>query len=617
MKSVYKKLVSFQDAIRLAKETIKPVVGTEKISITAGSGRILANSVFAPRDNPPFNRSTMDGYAARSQDLAGSSEAEPVLLDVVGESFIGQPRIRMEGEKCCFRISTGAIIPVGADAVARVEDTEDLGNGKVRIFDAVPKGGNIAEAGSDISSQELLSLPGKEIDTNDIAVMASLGISEIEVFRKLKISVISTGNELISHDQPYREGSISDANGIALCNELNQFKFINATYAGIVKDNYDEIKNSIEENLAASDIVILSGGSSAGESDLVYRIIDEMVPGMVFHGVLVKPGLPTVLGRSGEKAVIGLPGFPVSSLMIFRSIFLEAIISAGKLDRKPATLKGTLAVNLRLEMGKQNLVPVTISQGTRPRVYPVTGLSGSISRFISTAGFISLEGNTKFLDAGTEVDVIRWSHAFDDRRPAISGSMYRGVPLGGQSQFMPNLRFYRMGTRDSLKSLKNGDSVVSTFLFTEGYKIGDYLEKELGSGKYYLFSGKALEVGVECRESFRSLDEALTAIANGATLSGPAIRFLENIVSDEPALERLVNAAKDNISSYSPMWISCSSDKAPDEKSDIRISLKDNSGKSARTWIEAFRIAPAFVTLQRDFLENVPELKGKIRLLNP
>ena len=276
MKSVYKKLVSFQEAIRLAKATIRPVEGTEMVPITESSGRILASAVFAPRDNPPFNRSTMDGYAVRAREVAEASEVAPALLNIVGESFIGQPRMKMDGGNCCFRISTGAIIPEGSDAVVRVEDTEESGVGKVKILEAAAKGSNIAEAGSDISIHEVLSLPGKEIDTNDIAVMASLGIHEVEVYRKLLITVISTGNELISHEQPYREGSISDANGIALCNELNQFRFIQATYAGIARDNYEEIKNRIKENLDENDIVILSGGSSAGESDLVYRIIGEM-----------------------------------------------------------------------------------------------------------------------------------------------------------------------------------------------------------------------------------------------------------------------------------------------------------------------------------------------------
>ena len=616
MKSVYKKLVSFQEAIRLAKATIRPVEGTEMVPITESSGRILASAVFAPRDNPPFNRSTMDGYAVRAREVAEASEVAPALLNIVGESFIGQPRMKMDGGNCCFRISTGAIIPEGSDAVVRVEDTEEPGEGKVKILEAAVKGSNIAEAGSDISIHEVLSLPGKEIDTNDIAVMASLGIHEVEVYRKLLITVISTGNELISHEQPYREGSISDANGIALCNELNQFRFIHATYAGIARDNYEEIKSRINENLDENDIVILSGGSSAGESDLVYRIIGEMEPGMIFHGVLVKPGLPTVLGKLGEKAVIGLPGFPVSSLMIFRSIFLEAIISAGNLDRKAARAKGELAVKLRLEMGKQNLIPVTLSHGTPLRAYPVTGLSGSISRFISTSGFISIEGNTKFLDAGTEVEIIMWSQVLEDHRPAVSGTIYQDGSLGSPVQHLSSMRFHRMGTRDSIRSLKNGDSAVSAFLYTEGYKIEEYLKTELGEAKYFLYSGNAMEIGVECPESLKTLEDALASVEKGEILSGPSLRFLESIVSNEPALEMLIKAARGNLSSYSTRSLTCSPDEAAKGKTPLKICSKKNGSKGGRTWIKAFTIIPAFVALQDDFLEKFPGLKGEFRLRN-
>lgn len=617
MKSVYKKLVSFNDAVALARENLKPLSGTERIPITEGTGRILSGNVSAPRNNPPFNRSTMDGFAVRARDIAGISEAEPAVLPVVGESFIGQARKRMEGERCCFRISTGAIIPEGADSVVKVEDTEDIGNGKVRIMESVSSGTNIAEAGSDISCGELLMLPGKEIDTNDIAVMASLGIHEIEVYRKLRVSVISTGNELISHTQPYREGSISDANGIALCNELGSYRFIEATYAGIVNDDYGEIKGTIENCLAGSDIVILSGGSSAGESDLVYRIIDEMEPGMVFHGVLVKPGLPTALGRSGAKVVIGLPGFPVSSMMIFRSIFLKAILNAGRLELETAPGKGVLAVNLKLEMGKQNLIPVTVSKGARQRVYPVTGLSGSISRFISTAGFISLEGNTKFLDAGTEVEVIRWSQDFEDNRPVISGMLVQVNPGSGMMESLPSMKYARMEPRNSLKSLKNGDSVLSTFYFTRGFPIDAYIRSEIGTESYFLYAGNTVEIGVECPNGIKSMEEVLDALEKGDTLGGPALKFLESIASDNKTLEGLIQATRGNLASYSPSCLHGNTENMPTGNATFSITMQTQKALEGRRWIRAFEIVPAFVTLQKDFVERNTMLKGKLTPLGP
>ena len=611
MKSVYKKLVTFSDAVRLAKETIRPLNGTEKISITEGTGRILAASIFATRNNPPFNRATMDGFAVRAREIEAATQAEPVTLNIGGESYIGQPRKPMVGKLNCFRISTGAIIPEGSDSVVRVEDTETLPDGKVRILEPVSAGTNIAEAGSDISSGELLILAGKQIDTNDIAVLASLGIPEIEVYRKLIVSVISTGNELISHTEPYREGSISDANGIALCNELNTFRFIEATYAGIAKDDFEEIKEKIVENLSCSDIVILSGGSSAGESDLVYRIIDGMDPGMVFHGVLVKPGLPTVLGQSGDRVVIGLPGFPVSSMMIFRSIFLGAILAAGRFEMGAEPEVGELAVDLKLEMGKQNLIPVSVSHGTPDRVYPVTGLSGSISRFISTSGFISLEGNTKYLEAGTEVAVAKWSREFEDRRPAISGMMMRQEQKILEA--LPSMKYNRMSPRNSLKSLSKGDSLVSAFYFTKGFSIGDYIKSETGHDNFLLFKGDTVEVGFESSKPFETLEESFTAIENGGMLRGPALRFLEDVVTNNDNLEGLIQVIRSNLASYSATDLSGFDEHGHGEREEIAISRKGDFNQSSKHWIKAFEIMPAFVTLQKDFLDRYPGLKSMLK----
>lgn len=615
MKSVYKKLVSFRDALQLARETIKPVQGTERVPITESSGRILSQDVLAPRNNPPFNRSTMDGYAVRAMDVAGASETSPVVLKVTGESFIGQPPKSMDGGKCCFRISTGAIVPGGADAVVKVEDTEVTPEGDVKAMDSPVPGTNIAAAGSDITSGELLVLRGKQIDTNDIAVFASLGISDVEVYRKLNLSVISTGNELISHREPYREGSISDANGIAVCNELNSYSFIDATYAGIVRDNYGEISEKIKESMLHSDIVILSGGSSAGESDLVYRIIDDMEPGLVFHGVLVKPGLPTVLGRSGDKVVIGLPGFPVSSLMIFRSIFLQPILSAGRLDRQIQLGKGELAVNLKLEMGKQNLIPVTVAEGQKTRVYPVTGLSGSISRFISTTGFISIPGDTKFLDSGTELEIIPWRLELEDSRQAISGTIVDPDPLGSGLSSLPPARFHRMSPRDSLKSLKNGDSVLSMFFTTSDFQVREYIKSAMGTDDFEVFAGQTHEVGIASLLPADSMDQVMGELSGGSSISGPALRFLESIASGNKELARLIQYIHGNLTSYRPSGLSTCRDGIPGEGNNFAICIAGPNAKARRNWISAFRLVPVYVTLKADFTGMYPEFFGSLKKL--
>lgn len=548
MKSVYKKLVSFQDAVRLAFGNVEPVEGRESIDIRDSAGRILARNVYAPRDNPPFNRSTMDGFAVRSGDVQSASPESPTALELTGESFIGEPGKRLSGEGSCFRISTGAIVPAGADAVVKVENTEIDGN-RVSIMEPVGSSENIAASGSDISGSELLLLSGKAIETNDIAVLASLGIHRVEVYRKLRVAVISTGNELISYSTEYSEGRINDANGVVVTSEINSFPTMEATYLGILRDDYATIKDAMESAVREHDVVILSGGSSAGESDLVYRIIEEMSPGLVFHGVLVKPGLPTVLGRSGKKCVIGLPGFPVSALMIFRSIFLNPLIGSSRSDMQPARRKAVLGTRLKLEMGKQNLIPIRTTGREGSRIYPVTGLSGSISRFTATSGFISVPGDTKYLEAGDEVDVILWASSSREARRMIGGTV---INRFGQAfpEGLSDTGFSRMLPRESLKALENRDlDLAAMWVAPDAVSSGGLVSGSLGE-ELEVIAGHETELVLASRLELESVNDVLTRVEAGEILCGPAYRFLSGIFGSSGILAGLCTFINSHLSSY-------------------------------------------------------------------
>lgn len=602
MRSVYKNLVSFEQAVNSAMESIHQIEGSEKINLYHSVGRILASNVYAPRNNPPFNRATMDGYAVRSEDVKDAAQDRPVTLKITGESFIGEPRKSLSGKGNCFKISTGAIVPSGSDAVVKVESTTER-EGQVDIFECVGPTENIAESGSDICSSELLLASGKELETHDIAVLASLGISEITVRRRLKVEVISTGNELISYDESYSEGRINDANGVVVSSELNTFQCVEARYSGIVKDNYDSIRAAIGDAVDKSDVVILSGGSSAGESDLVYKIIEEFDPGIVFHGVLVKPGLPTVLGKKGSKVIIGLPGFPVSALMIFRTIFLIPILRAAGSRRVPAKKTGKLGVNLRLDMGRQNLVPVSVSSREGLRIYPVTGLSGSITRFTSTSGFVSMPGNTKFLDAGESVEFISWANEISQGDNEFSGIFINEIS-DRYTKENNHWEYRRMLPRDSLKSLSNGDSDLAVFLATSDTDLKEYIRKEMGSDRYVLFQGKTTKLVVASKSKLPTTMPVESYVNPETRLSGPSLRFLKNVVSDRNILRNMIGSISTMITSYIALGLVEAAEEVANGSSGYCITSIDHSENRGLNSVEICDIIPVFV--------SVPEKMEKI-----
>lgn len=593
MKSVYKNLVTFPDAVGKAFANIKRAGGDEIVDVKDSTGRILSENVFSPRNNPPFHRATMDGYAVRSGELVDADEDRPAKITVSGESYIGEPRKQLPEENSCFRISTGAIVPAGADAVVKVESTTEKDD-RVSIRQSVKPGENIAESGSDVASSELLMLAGKEIETSDIAVLASLGISTVKVLRKLRIRVLSTGNELIHYSEPYQEGRINDANGIALVSELNSYATFEAIYSGIVRDNYSEMVDRVEKEINDCDVLILSGGSSAGESDLVYRIIEEMQPGLIFHGVLVKPGLPTVLGRSGEKVVIGLPGFPVSALMVFRSIFLVPLLRASGSRRTPSVVNGVLGTKLRLDLGRQNLVPVRVSDREGSRIYPVTGLSGSISRFTGTSGFVSVEGNTRYVEAGTSLPVTEWTSRPEPRESVLSGMFFEDVhsPL---REFSEETEFLRMLPRDSIRSLVNGDADVSAFLVTVDMLPLKQRMGEIAGDEFSVLTGTPADIVLASRRKIGDMEEASSLVNNGVSLAGPSLRFLSNVVTGNESLTRICSLISKWISSYSSSSFAVSLNALVNGDAEMAITTMERALERGLETLKIASIVPVYV----------------------
>jgi molybdenum cofactor synthesis domain-containing protein len=550
MRSVYRNLVTFQKAVELVKANMQPIVETQAISIDEAAGRIVSEDIFSPMNTPPFNRATMDGYAVRSADIAGCSPDNPSTLKISGESFIGNEPPALEEEKACIRISTGSIVPPGADSVVPVESTSEAG-GYVSIKIATTRGENIAEAGSDMAEGSIVLWKGRGIQPHDIAVLASMGISSVNVYRRLRIAVISTGNELIRAGEAYSTGKIYEANSHMIMSDLSTMNFVEARFHGLVPDRIDQIENALSAGLADSDIVILSGGSSAGESDLVYAAAEKLSPGIIFHGVLTKPGLPTVFARSGDKIIIGLPGFPVSAAMILRTIFIPGIATMAGLSYESMTIHGVLGRRINLEIGKQNLIPARILHGNPARIYPVQGLSGSISRFTGTSGYISIPGTTKYMEAGDPADFHPWSQACLLPVARISGTIERRN-AGILREIFPRTGLAYSSPDEAVEMILNTDVdaiVLKVALHgdTAG-AVADLPENLVESVKIY-------ELGRRCIRArgtppFSNSDDLEGYVEKCSSIIGPPLKYLENIVGKSAMEKRVVSAIRKNIPVY-------------------------------------------------------------------
>jgi len=550
MRNVYRNLVTFQKAVELVEANMRPVMETETVFIDEALGRIISEDIFCPMNTPPFNRATMDGYAVRSADIAGCSSDKPSRLKISGESFIGSEPPVLEESGTCIRISTGSIIPPGADSVVPVEATSEA-DGYVAISEATVRGENIAEAGSDMAEGSLVLWKGREIQPHDIAVLASMGISRINVYRRLRIAVISTGNELIKAGEIYSTGKIYEANSHMVMSDLSTMNFIEARFLGLVQDRLDQIENAVSSGLKDSDIVILSGGSSAGESDLVYAVAEKQVPGIIFHGVLTKPGLPTVFARSGEKIIIGLPGFPVSAAMILRTIFLPGIAAMAGLSYEIITIHGVLGRRINLEIGKQNLIPSRILHGNPTRIYPVQGLSGSISRFSGTSGYISIPGTTKYMVAGDPVDFHPWSQACSLPVARISGTIERhNAKL--LREILPGTGMAYSSPDEAVEMILNMDVDAIVLKVAVHPDTADAVAELPGD---LAESVRIYELGRRCisargTPSLASVDDLEGYVEKCSSILGPPLKYLENIIGKNPMEKRVVSAIRKNVPVY-------------------------------------------------------------------
>ena len=387
-------------------------LGHETVALSRALGRILASRIVADVDVPGFDRASVDGFAVRADDTLGASERLPRRLTLLPEILTpGRPPCLAVGPGAAALIATGGMVPRGADAVVMVEHTEthdEDGDILIEIHRPASAGQFIAFAGSDLARGETVLRAGQIISSREIGMLAAVGCADVEVWRRPRVAIASTGDEVIAPGQPMRPGAVYDSNAAILAAAVEEAGGIPCPL-GIGADDDTVLTRLVEEGLRSCDMVVLSGGTSKGAGDLCYRAVARFGdPGIVVHGVALKPGKPLCLAVTSGKPIVVLPGFPTSAIFTFHEFIAPVIRALAGLPAEAAgRLSATLPLRVPSERGRTEYLMVSLARGDDGTLaaYPNTKGSGAVTAFSQADGFIAIGPQVESVAAGTPVSV--------------------------------------------------------------------------------------------------------------------------------------------------------------------------------------------------------------------
>jgi molybdopterin molybdotransferase len=388
-----------------------PPLDPETVVLENATGRVLAGAVVAGENIPAFPRATMDGFAVRARDVYGASEIIPALLEVVGKVEMGEAADQQLITGQAIAIPTGGMLPPGADAVVMVEHTQPLDDRTIEVTRPAAPGDNVLQAGEDLRLGEEVLPAGHRLRPQDAGLLAALGIMSVDVVRRPRVAVISTGDEVVPADTARLPvGKTRDINSFSLGGQLAQAE-LPYTLCGIVEDALPQLTAACRQALADHDVVLLSGGSSVGARDYTIQVL-ESLPGaeILFHGIAVRPGKPTILARVGQKVFWGLPGQPVSALTIFTA-FVKPLLERLEGEREKSVLReatriATLSASLPSVHGRSDYASVVLEEKDgRLWATPLFGKSAMISLLSRADGYVIVPEHSEGLDRGTEVRI--------------------------------------------------------------------------------------------------------------------------------------------------------------------------------------------------------------------
>ena len=376
--------------------------GAEQVKLEQSLGRVLAEEVRANRDQPPYDISAMDGYALRSADLG----AIPATLEIIEDIKAGDMPTKTLASGQCARIMTGAPMPLGADAVIRVEDTEALAGNRVQINQAVKPGNDIRRLGENMRNGEVVLTPGTAITPGVIGVLATVKRAQVQVYRRPRVAILSTGNELEGLDEPVDPNKIPNSNSYALMAQV-QALGIEPVLLGIARDDPEELARYLKRGLEY-DVLLVSGGTSVGVHDYVRPTIEALGAKMLFWRVSMKPGHPVAFGKVGEKIIFGLPGNPVSSMVCFEEFVVPALRRMmGHARTHRRTIEARMTHNVKHQPGRTEFIRVLLAKEEGGYAATSTGAQGS-GMLLSMAradGLAVVPSDSAGLAAGSMVEV--------------------------------------------------------------------------------------------------------------------------------------------------------------------------------------------------------------------
>ena len=545
--------------------------GIEQIPLDAALGRVLAADVKSPVDVPSFDRSNVDGYAVIAEDTFGASEEVPRLVDLADEvihTAVVPTTVVKRGT--AVSIATGGMMPRGADAVVMVEhadildgpakaghyDRPDNGTKVVsgfsqtlRIGRAVTAGSGVSFAGTDITAGETVLRRGQILTSRDTGVLAAIGVATVDVWRKPVVAILSTGDEIIPPGQPMQPARIYDSNAQVLADAVRELGG-EPLRLGITADDAGALRAKLQNALEVADVVLLSGGTSKGAGDISYRVVAELNdPGIVAHGVALKPGKPICLAATGGRPVVVLPGFPTSAIFTFHE-FVAPVLSAmaGRTHEARATVQARLAVRVNSEIGRTEYLLVGLVEGEDSALaaYPMGQGSGSVTTFSRADGFTTIDRHEEIVAAGTMVNVQLLGRELQLADLVVIGSHCIGLDylLSELQKTGVRSKFIAVGSLAGLEAAKRGEcDIAGVHLLdpTTGEYNRPFLTRQLelipGYGR---LQGIVFRKG-DARFEGRTPDEAIkTAIADPS-----CVMVNRNQGSGTRALiDRLLNGVK-------------------------------------------------------------------------
>ena len=403
------------DTLEVAREKLKKSVGndwiqTKEVPLREALNGVLAEDIYGRINIPDFRRSMVDGYAVIAKDTMGAGESLPVFLKVIGDVGMGEEATCTITPGTCAYVPTGGMIPDGADACVMVEYCEQFDSEEIAVYQATSVGRHMVDIGEDSKEGALLFKKGTKLRPQEIGALSAEGFTSVKIFAPLKISIISTGDELVAPGNEIGKGQIFDINTVALDTLAKKHGFeVVSTYT--VKDQYELLKEAIVQAKEKSDVVVVSGGSSKGKKDMTAQLIDELaVPGVFTHGLALKPGKPTILGadEKEKKLLVGLPGHPVAAMAVFEMMLVwlkRELTCEPEKGKVPAVLSG----NVPGAPGRQTLLFVELEQTEDGYVAkPIFGKSGLMSTMTRADGYTTIEMLQEGLKSGEKV----WVHTF-------------------------------------------------------------------------------------------------------------------------------------------------------------------------------------------------------------